>query len=374
MLARPNIASKEYIIRQFDHEVQATSVVKHLVGKDSDVMSDAVVLRPDPKSEVSIAISAGINPDYSEIDTYHMTALALDEAIRRLVAVGCPMDQIALNDNFCWPSPLPHKNNPDAKYKMAQLVRANQALYEFTKAFGTPCISGKDSMSMDGTVEDEYGAEHRLSAPPTIQFSAAGRMNTWKRAVTMDAKSECDLVYVLGMTRDECGGSEFYRMMGETGLNVPKVDAARLKDSYVKLSDAMANGLVRSAHGCYKGGLGVALAQAAFAGGLGMYVNLGEVPRDGVDRDDKLLYSESAGRFIVTVSPERRPEFESMMQGADYAAVGMAMKGGGSLVVKGLGGKAIINESIAGLKGAWQSTFSHMQYHPNNAHGAMEAA
>jgi phosphoribosylformylglycinamidine synthase len=362
LLARPNIASTEYIARQFDHEVQDGSVVKPLVGEKGDVNSDAAVLRPNPESDRAIAIAAGINPDISEIDTYDMTANALDEAIRRVLAVGGDLNRIALNDNFCWPSPLPGKNNPDAKYKMAQLVRANRALYEMTKDFGVACISGKDSMSMDSTEVDEDGREVRVSAPPTVQFSAISVMESWEQSITMDAKDDGDLVYVIGLTRNECGGSEFYRMHNQTGRNAPKVDAKRFRSNYEKLQNAMRAGTVKSAHGCYKGGLGVALAQTAFAGGRGMYIDLGLVPRDGVDRDDILLASESAGRLVVTVASDRAGEFDTMMSGGDYARIGTV--GGRSLSIKGLG-DAGVNEDIYGLKKAWQSTFDHMNYHPS---------
>ncbi len=363
MLARENVCSKEYIIRQFDHEVQATSVVKPLVGKDSDVISDGAVLRPNPNSNKALAISAGINPDLSGIDTYHMTAVALDEAIRRIIAVGGDINRIALNDNFVWPSPLKHKDNPDAKYKMAQLVRANQALYEYTRAFGTPCISGKDSMSMDSTEVDVDGNEVRVSAPPTMQFSAVGVMDSWEQSVTMDSKSGCDLVYVVGLTKDECGGSEFYRIKGETGLNVPKVDAPRFRSAYEKLGQAMRKGLVKSAHGCYKGGLGVALAQTAFAGGFGMDVELRDVPMHGLDSNDKVLYSESAGRFIVTVSPDKCNEFAGLMEGSDFAVVGMTTNDE-DFIIRSISGGAIIKENIYELKKAWQSTFRPMEYQP----------
>jgi phosphoribosylformylglycinamidine synthase len=373
MLARPNIASTEYITRQFDHEVQATSVVKPLVGEKSDVNSDGVVIRPDIDSEKALAIAAGLNPDLSEIDTYDMTANALDEAIRRVLAVGGDIGRTVLNDNFCWPSPLPGKSNPDAKYKMAQLVRANRALYEMTKEFGVACISGKDSMSMDSTEVDEDGQSVRVSAPPTVQFSAVSVMDSWENAITMDAKDEGDLVCVVGITRDECGGSEFYRMRGHVGRNAPKVDAPRFRSNYEKLQKAMRAGIVKSAHGCYKGGLGVALAQTAFAGGLGMYVDLSLVQRDGVDRDDKILASESAGRLVVTIDPARKKEFDEIMRGGDYSRVGFVTSGD-SLAITGLDGFAAVKENIYSLKKAWQSTFDHMNYHPERGNGGAGSA
>ncbi len=356
MLSRPNIAGKEYIVRQFDHEVQGTSAVKHLVGKESDVQGDAVVVKPLHDSNVGIAVSAGINPAYSRIDAYHMTANAIDEAIRRVIAVGGSLKQIPLNDNFCWPNPVPEENDPNAKYKLAQLIRANQALYDYTMAFRTPCVSGKDSMSMDGTIKDKEGESHRVSALPTLQISADGKIEDVEKCVTMDVKKPGDIVYVLGMTYDELGGSEFYELHGEVGLKVPVVIAGRAKKLYNAFSKAVDERIVASSHGCYKGGLGVALAQSSFAGGYGMDVDLRKVP-SRVKDDTKVLYSESSGRFVVTVSPENEQRFRQLMRGNAYRAVGYVTDKD-SLNVTGLNGNPIMQENIYELKSAWKSTFS----------------
>ena len=356
MLAQENICSKEYITRQYDHEVQGTSAIKPLIGKDSDVNSDAAVVRPVLGSREAIAISVGINPGYGLIDTYHMAACAMDEAIRRIIAVGGSLKQIALNDNFCWPSPLPTPGNPDAAYKMAQLVRANKALYDYTLAFGTPCISGKDSMSMDGTVVDSQGTWNRISALPTLQFSAAGKIDDVNCCITMDVKKPGDLVYIVGMTRNELGGSEYYQMNGVTGLNIPRVDADASKSIYNALAEAITRNLVHSAHGCYRGGLGIALAQKAFAGGYGMTIDLRQVPAEGIYRDDTLLYSESTGRLVVTVPPVNREKFEDLMKRNIYGHIGY-VTGDDMLTVAGLDGSTIISEQIDSLKEAWQETF-----------------
>jgi phosphoribosylformylglycinamidine synthase len=355
MLARINICSKENIVRQLDHEVQGTSVIKHLVGKNSDVYSDAVVIKPIFESNEGLAISAGINPRYGLIDTYHMTALSIDEAIRRIIAVGGSLKQIALNDNFCWPSPLPSKNNPDAKYKLAQLIKANQALYNYTIAFKTPCISGKDSMSMDGAIKDESGKEHRVSALPTLQFSAAGKIDDVRKCVTMDVKRPNDLVYILGLTRDELGGSEYYDMRGKIGLNVPKVEAKTATNLYSSLAEAIERGLVTSVHGCYQGGLAVALAQMSFAGGYGLEIDLNKIPTENLNSIDKILYSESAGRFVVTVSPENKENFEEIMRDNIFKKIGEVRSDEGFKIV--VDGKTIIQENIYKLKEAWQGPF-----------------
>jgi phosphoribosylformylglycinamidine synthase len=357
MLGRLNICSKEYIVRQFDHEVQGTNVIKHLVGKDSDVYSDAVVIKPLYNSNEGLAITAGINPKYSQIDTYWMTALSIDEAIRRIIAVGGNLKQIALNDNFCWPSPLSSGQNPDAKYKFAQLIRANQALYDFTLAFKTPCISGKDSMSMDGTLKKSDESEVRISALPTIQFSAAGKIEDIRKCVTMDVKKPGDLVYILGITRDELGGSEYYEARGEIGLNIPKVEAKTSTKLYNALSRATGEGLVASAHGIYKGGLTIALAQISFAGGYGLEIDLEKVPTENLKETDKILYSESASRFLVTISPENKEGFEEIMKDNIFKEIGKVRGDEEFKIIAG--GKPIIQENIYKLKESWQKPFKN---------------
>ena len=352
-----NICSREWIIRQYDHEVQATSVIKPFVGKHCDSYSDAAVLRPVLGIDEGVAIAAAINPDYGLIDTYWMAALAIDEAIRRVVAVGAGLDQISFNDNFCWPSPLPAANNPDARYKLAQLVRANRALYDFTLAFGTPLISGKDSMSMDGTLKDAFGSDRRISAPATLLITAMAKINNVKKCVTMDVKNEGDLVYVLGETRNELGGSEYYRGRGKVGVNVPQVDAPTALKRYRSLSRAIEAGIVNSCHGIYKGGLAVALAQIAFAGDLGLEIDLDLVPVSESLPRDTILYSESASRFLVTVSPERKEEFELTMAGNTFGLIGKVSDGQMLSVARGK--RTIISEDVRRFKKSWQRPFKN---------------
>lgn len=357
MLSRINICSKEYIVRQFDHEVQGTSVIKHLIGKNSDTWSDAVVLKPIYNSNEGLAISAGLNPKYSLIDTYWMTALVIDEAIRRILAVGGSLKQIAFNDNFCWPSPLPGKANPDAKYKLAQLIKANQALYDFTLKFGTPCISGKDSMFMDGWVKEISGKEKRISALPTLQISAVGKIKDVRKCITMDVKKPGDLVYVLGTSFDELGGSEYYQARGQIGLRVPKVEPRAAVKLYKALTRAIESGLVNSCHGIYKGGLAVALAQISFGGGLGLEIDLEKVPTKNLKEIDKILYSESAHRFLVTISSENKKKFEKIMKRNIFAEIGRVRNDEKfKIIVKK---KPVIQENIIELKKFWQKTFKN---------------
>ncbi len=357
MLSRPNTASKEYITRQFDHEVQGTSVIKPLVGCKSDAPSDAAVIKPLYHSNQGLAVCAALNPDYGLIDTYWMTALTIDEAIRRIISVGGSLQQIALNDNFCWPSPLPSPYNPEARYKLAQLVRAARALYDFTLAFGVPCISGKDSMSMDGWVKNASGRTKRVSALPTIQISAVGKIKDVRRCVTMDVKEPGDLVYVLGMTKDELGGSEYYKARGRIGLNVPKPDAKTNRRLYQALSRAIKRGLASFCHGVYKGGIGLSLAQVSIAGGYGMEIELDRIPSEPRLKPDKVLYSESAGRFLVGVSPKNKEGFERALKGNVFSKIGRVRKDGKFRVF--FKRRPLINQDIFRLRNCFRKTFGN---------------
>jgi phosphoribosylformylglycinamidine synthase II len=348
MLGRLNICSKEAWVRQYDHEVQGMSVVKPFVGRQNDGPSDAAVLRPLLDSNLGIIVANGICPRYGDIDTYHMVACALDEAVRNVIAVGGRIGRIAGLDNFCWPDPIPSPTNPDAEYKLAQLVRANQALYDYCLAYELPCISGKDSMKNDYRV-----GETKISIPPTVLFSTLGVIDDVTKVVTMDAKRPGDVVYVLGETRAELGGSEYYALLGHLGRNVPHVDAAAARRLYEALSTAMASGLVASCHDCSEGGLGVTLAETAFAGGLGIDIDLRVVPGASDLRDDVVLFSESASRFVVTVHAEDAPAFEATLTGLPYAAVGIVTDTGVFQVV-GRSGASIIAADIERLKAAWQ--------------------
>jgi phosphoribosylformylglycinamidine synthase II len=348
MLGRLNICSKEAWVRQYDHEVQGMSVVKPFVGSQNDGPSDAAVLRPLLASNLGIIVANGICPRYGDIDTYHMVACAIDEAVRNVIAVGGRFGRIAGLDNFCWPDPVPSPTNLDAEFKLAQLVRANQALYEYCLAYNLPCISGKDSMKNDYRV-----GETKISIPPTVLFSVLGVIDDVTKVVTMDAKHPGDVVYVLGVTRPELGGSEYYALRGQLGRNVPRVDAASARRLYEALSAATARGLVASCHDCSDGGLGVALAEMAFAGGFGLDIDLRHVPSDGDLRDDVTLFSESASRFVVTVRVEQASAFESALAGVPCAAVGQVTEAGTCRMV-GRSGMPIIEVGIERLKAAWQ--------------------
>ena len=351
LLSRLNIASKEWVVRQYDHEVQGGSACKPLVGRWDDGPQDAAVIRPLLDSLEGVVVSHGICPRYSDIDAYWMAACALEEAIRNNVAAGGDPERMAALDNFCWPDPIPSEKNPDGAYKLAQLVRANKALYDFTRAFLVPCISGKDSMK-----NDYIGGGIKISVPPTLLFTVISKIDDVRHAMTMDAKEPGHLVYVLGMTYPELGASEYFAMMGALGNRVPRVRPEVSRELFLRLHGAIREGLVASCHDCSDGGLGVALAETAFAGDLGMEVDLRDVPRSDVDRDDYLLFSESQGRFVVTIPPERKKAFEEIMRGLPFAEVGRVREHR-SFKVLGLSGKVVIDRPIDALREAWKRPF-----------------
>jgi len=263
-------------------------------------------------------------------------------------------------DNFCWPTIIydPVKN-PDGKYKAAQLVRACWALRDYTRAFEIPLLSGKDSMYTDGEVKGPSGRSEKISGLPTFQFTTTTVVKDIRKCVTMDVKIPGDIVYILGETRDELGASEYYRMMHWVGVNVPKVDPEKVISLYQALYKAIQNGLIASCHAVGRGGLGVHLALCAIGGNVGMDINLASVPVAKELSNTRLLYSESAGRFIVTIDETKIKAFEDIMGGLNYACVGRVTDAD-ILHVAGVDGSTIVTETIRDLKGAWKEPFGDL--------------
>ncbi len=346
ILSQPTVASKEWIIRQYDHEVQGGSIIKPLTGAVNDGPSDASVCRPDLSSWSGFVVSNGINPRYGLIDPYWMTASAIDEALRNLVCVGGDIERTALLDNFCW-------GNPDKEEQLGGIVRAARACYDAAKAYKTPFISGKDSLN------NEYSLEGRsLSIMATMLISAISVISDVRKCITMDIKKSGNLIYLLGDTYEELGGSQYLALLGLTGNGVPRVNFAKAKSLFTSLTKAIGQGLVASCHDLSEGGLAVAAAEMAFAGNLGMEIQLADGSWQIADKDKNetaILFSESNSRFLVEVDPKNKKAFEKAMKGQSVALIGKVRKDK-TLQVKGLGGKVILKENIAGLKETWQKT------------------
>jgi len=342
LLSSWNICSKEWVIRQYDHEVQGGSVLKPLVGADNSGPGDAAIVAPVLGSTRGLIIANGMNPKYGDLDPYHMAASAIDEALRQVIAVGGSRERVALLDNFSWGNP----NLPD---RLGGLVRAAQACYDVARAFGTPFISGKDSLN------NEYLVDGRaIAIPPSLLISAIGVMDDVTRAVSMDAKAAGDLVYVVGLTKPELGGSHYHALHNAIGNSPPTVDADLAVKTMDALSSAMARGLVRACHDCSEGGFAVAAAEMAFAGDMGMCLNIETIPQQGCTRDDQLLFSESNSRFIVEVGPEHRGQFEAALDGVPFGLAGKVADID-RLVIKNAAGAKIIDAPLADLKEAWQA-------------------
>lgn len=323
LLASLNICSNEYKCRQYDHEVKGLSVIKPFSGICRDVISDATVTMAEPLGKDGIILAAGIAPRYSDIDTYHMMSSVIDMAVRRTIAVGGALGHIAGLDNFCWPDPVQSEKTPDGEYKCAQLVRCNKALYDYTKLYKVPCISGKDSMKNDSTLGGK-----KISIPPTVLFSTIAKMDDITKSVTLDFKKAGDLVYVLGDTYKELGGGEFYRLLDVTGNQVPKVRHETALALYDAVSQTTKAELCRSLHTPVFGGLGIGFAKASIGGRIGVDVDVNLIPKKEGMSHIEALFSESNSRFIATVAPEKAAEFEAMLAGHTFAKVGVVTDNG----------------------------------------------
>jgi phosphoribosylformylglycinamidine synthase len=334
ILSSPNVVSKESVIRTYDHEVKAMTVLKPLQGVYNDAPSDAAVLKPLYNSWKGIVISNGINPEYGKIDPYWMAASAIDEAIRNNVAVGGR--RIALLDNFCW-------GNPEKPENMGGLVRAAQACYDIAKAFETPFISGKDSL---------YNESSAGPVTPTLLISAIGILPDVRKAVSMDLKEKNSLVYIIGLTFDELGGSHYYKVHGYLGNSVPKVDALRAKIQIDTLIRAMDKGLILSCHDLSEGGLAVAAAEMAIGGNIGLEIDLERVLVRGKLRSDHILFSESNSRFLVEVAEKNKDAFEELFNGCPYSEIGVTTESDELIVYAS--SRKLISSTIDDLRKAWQ--------------------
>jgi phosphoribosylformylglycinamidine synthase len=331
LLSRLNLTSNEAKARHYDHEVKGLSVVRPFVGVEADVPAEATVFLARHGSLRGFVLSEGINPFLSDLDTAAMAATAVDEAVRRQLCAGARLDRIAALDNFCWPDPVQSETTPDGSYKLAQLVRACRGLYATCRVYGVPLISGKDSMKNEAVLGGV-----KISVPPTLLVSAIGQIDDVRESVTLDFKQPGDIVFLLGKTDDHTGGSEYYRYLGAqagidaeldqpapyVGNRVPTVDAESNLSLYRTLHGVIREGLVRSAATPGKGGLAVALARCSLAGDLGATLELGAGSHTEELSADTLMFSESNGRFIVTVATDRADDLESRFIGLPCCRIG----------------------------------------------------
>ncbi len=334
LLCALNICSYEFISQQYDHEVQGTSVTKPLQGKGR-VNAEAAVMRPVLTSDKGIILSLGLHPKAAELDPYRSAACSIDSAIRAAVAAGANIDELALLDNFCWCS----SNEPE---RLGQLKQAVKACYDYATAFGTPFISGKDSMFNDFKGFDESGQPLKISIPPTLLISTVGVIPDVTKTVTLDAKAAGDSIYLLGETFPEFGGSELI-----SAGTVPHVDAAKNLRLYRAFYKAVQKKLLASAISVGRGGLAAALSKMCIAGNLGASVTVKNLPGQVPDHQTA-LFSESQGRILVSINPKLKKQFEALMKNIAVTEIGIIK--GSSLTVAGTDGKKIMDIPVKTLE------------------------
>lgn len=345
LLAHPNIASKEWVIRQYDHEVQAGSAVKPLVGTRAHGPSDGSVVAPILGSTVGFAVGCGMNPSYGDVDEYHMACAAIDEALRNVVSIGGDPEHCAILDNFSWGN----TNFPD---RLGGLVRASYGCRDAALAFRTPFISGKDSLNNEYKVGDRT-----IVIPPSLLVSALARVPDVSKAVTMDLKASGNALYAVGGTKAELGGSHWLTHRGQRSHRVPQLDMQRAPRILVALHAAMRRGLVRSCHDLSEGGLAVALAEMVLAGEVGARVDLAALPCDEPDLSaEDRMFSESLTRFVVEVSPDQTAAFEEAMTGLPCGRIGDTIDTAELTVA--MGDDERIRASASELEAAWRPALS----------------
>jgi phosphoribosylformylglycinamidine synthase subunit PurSL len=353
LLREPNIASKETLVRQYDHEVQAGSVVKPFVGRDSDAPSDGAVIKLKYDSMRGIVVTHGICPRVSDLDSYHMAMCAVDEAYRAYIACGGNPGIAAALDNFCWPDPVYSDENPDGRYKLAQLVRACRGLQEACLAYNLPLISGKDSMKNDARLEGK-----KVSVRPTLLISLMGIIDDIGKAMTTDFKIIGDSIYLAGETRDELGGSMFEKINQCCFPGCPSVDTVSALKLYHKIHTCIERGFIRSCHDLADGGLGVALAESVLGMKGGAEIDLEHVPvnRSAAESGPSvLLFSETPSRFLLSVSPDTEAAFEEIIKDLPVEKIGKVT--GSDVMTVNHGDKKLMSVSIGELERAWKRTF-----------------
>jgi len=348
LLSRPGIACKDWILREYDHEVQAGSVLKSIYGIENLSVSDAAVLRPDLKTDKAVVVGLGINPFYSDIDPYWMGALAIDEALRNIICAGGNFKNTYILDNFCWGS-------PEDEHNLAGLVRAAFSAYDFSKYYGVPFISGKDSLYNEYAVEGK-----RISIPGTLLISAVSIVDDWQAVINANLKKEGNLIYLVGLSRPEMGASEYFRSLKVKGGFVPKVNKETAKEVFETVSRAIDKKLVLSCHDLSEGGLAVSISEMCMGANLGANIFLSEVPRDKGMTNYEILFGESPTRFLMEVPKDKKGDFEKQFKGLSFGLVGCVSKEP-KLMIYANETETIVNLKLDELRSSWLKTFEEFR-------------
>jgi phosphoribosylformylglycinamidine synthase len=344
ILSSPSVASKHWVIRQYDHEVQAGSVVKPLVGPSCSGPSDAAVVRPKLQSKRGVVLSCGMNPRLGDFDPFHMATSAIDEAVRNAVAVGADPNRLAVLDNFCW-------GNTERAETLGTLVRAAIACHDLAVAWKTPFISGKDSLNNEFSYTLDSGEKKTIAIPCSLLISAMGQIEDSSQAITMDLKKAGNRLYLVGSTREELGGAFICEALGLKGGSVPKVDASLAIRIYKMMHRSIQARQVVSCHDLSEGGLAVALAEMAFAGELGVEVDLSQLREACFVSPEVALFSESNSRLLCEVPEAHAAAFEASFKDLPCYKLGAVTDG--SQVVVRCDGKCLIDAGWRDFRASW---------------------
>ena len=342
MIADKNLCGFAFISEQYDHEVQAGSVLKPQSGAGR-INTDVQVFKPVLASKKGVVLSASLYPSYGDISTYHMTSCALDTAIRNIISAGGTLSHLAVLDNFCWCSSYD-------KNRLYELIESVKACYEYGVGYGTPFISGKDSMFNDFKGYDEKGNPIAISIPPTLLISAISVMPDICKTVSPEFKNAGDSIYLIGETYDELGASEYYKLLAHVnkndsiGNNVPKVNLEKNLKTYLTLEEVIKKELLNSSISIASGGLAIALAKASIGGMIGCKVSLSNIPGE-VPNEDVALFSESQGRILVSIAQKNIAKFEKMMKEISCKKIGQVTRDG-KFTVLDKNNKKIIDSNI----------------------------
>lgn len=317
LLQTPNVASKEGLVRRYDHEVGAASALKPFVGKNGHGPSDCGVLwlgALGGENENGLAISNGLAPKYSLVDPYLMAIRSVDECVRGMVASGADINRMCLLDNFCWPDPVASAKNPEGEQKLAELVRTCEGLYDICLAYGLPLVSGKDSMKNDYRGKNKKGDTQVISILPTLLVTGMAYV-PMKNLCTSSFQNVGDLVYLLGGSEHEgvaLKASEYESLyqVSDENFRPHYPDLAFLHDRYQKMYQGHGAQLFKSVHDISEGGLAVALFESMLGMELGVELEV------DVNQSPTFWFGEGVGSFVVSVAPESRDQFESLFGGS----------------------------------------------------------
>ena len=310
LLSSPNIISKEFISTQYDHEVQATSIIKPLQGKGR-VFGNATAIKPLFTEEKSIALSQAAFPQYAETDPYMMAACSIDTAVKNLVVMGANTKKIAILDNFCWCS----SDDPERLY---QLKEAAKGCYDYAVGYQTPFISGKDSMYNDFKGYNKQGDPIKISIPPTLLISSIGVVDKINH-LTKISPEVGDHIFLLGQTRNELLNSEYDKLIGKNNTKHPTVDANKALKIYKSFERANNLKLFNSALGVDVGGIGITLVKLAIASQKGLEINLSSNKNNSTD---EFLFSESQSRILVSIKKEKISIFKKIFKDSYCVEIG----------------------------------------------------